>query len=135
LIGSRNQSLRYFLKYPLIGVAITPDGNYSRPDNLIWMLGAYLEKKNKESNVQIITVYSAAATRTHTATSRSTRHTPEVGVTHPAGRQYQPGGSSAPDSGGAGCTIAERLTGRCVTTSRRIPIRHRLEPEGAEKEM
>lgn len=54
LIGSRNQSLRYFLKYSQIGVAITPDGNYSRADNLIWMLGAYLEKKNKESNVQYI---------------------------------------------------------------------------------
>ncbi len=54
LIGSRNQSLRYFLKYSLIGVAITPDGNYSRADNLIWMLGAYLEKKNKESDVQYI---------------------------------------------------------------------------------
>lgn len=54
LIGSRNQSLRYFLKYSLIGIVITPDGNYSRADNLIWMLGAYLEKKNKESNVQYI---------------------------------------------------------------------------------
>lgn len=54
LIGSKNRSLQYFLRYSLIGVAITPDGNYSRADNLIWMLGAYLEKKNKESNVEYI---------------------------------------------------------------------------------
>ncbi|WP_285182276.1 hypothetical protein [Rhodococcus sp. MEB032] len=54
LIGSKNRSLKYFLRYSLVGVAITPDGNYSRADNLIWMLGAYLEKKNKESNVEYI---------------------------------------------------------------------------------
>ncbi|MGW6655596.1 hypothetical protein [Rhodococcus sp. NPDC055024] len=54
LIGSKDRSLNYFLRYSLVGVAVTPDGNYSRADNLIWMLGAYLEKKNKESNVEYI---------------------------------------------------------------------------------
>lgn len=32
----------------LAGIAITPDDNYSRADNLLWLLGAYVIKNGKE---------------------------------------------------------------------------------------
>ncbi|MCY3941464.1 MAG: hypothetical protein OXG29_10360 [Gammaproteobacteria bacterium] len=39
------------LNYSLVGVAVTPKGcNFTKADNLVWALGAYVEKKNKESD-------------------------------------------------------------------------------------
>lgn len=47
------------IKFALVGVAVTPKGcNFTMADNLIWALGSYVEKKDKESEV----VYWKAAT-------------------------------------------------------------------------
>ena len=38
------------LKFSLAGIAVTPnDCSFTKADNLVWALGAYVEKKNKES--------------------------------------------------------------------------------------
>lgn len=39
------------LKYSLVGMAVTPhDCNFTKADNLVWALGAYVERKNRESD-------------------------------------------------------------------------------------
>ena len=39
------------LNYSLAGMAVTPkDCNFTKADNLVWALGAYVEKKNRESD-------------------------------------------------------------------------------------
>lgn len=39
------------LTYSLAGMTVTPKGcNFTKADNLVWALGAYVEKKNKESD-------------------------------------------------------------------------------------
>jgi hypothetical protein len=44
--------LKEFFYYSLLGMAITPRGiSYSHADNLIWALGAYVEKKGNESDI------------------------------------------------------------------------------------
>jgi hypothetical protein len=43
-------ALRTHLRYSLLGVAASPDGiSYSSVDNLVWLLGAYVEKKGRET--------------------------------------------------------------------------------------
>lgn len=50
LIGKRDKVSTGFLRYSLAGQAVTPPGvSYSLADNLIWALGAYVEKKGRES--------------------------------------------------------------------------------------
>lgn len=51
LIGSRNKELKEFVKYSLIGQAISPNGmSYSQIDNIIWTVGANVIIKGKEKN-------------------------------------------------------------------------------------
>lgn len=45
LTGRNTTELREILRYSLAGIAISPSGNYSRADNLIWLLGANVETK------------------------------------------------------------------------------------------
>lgn len=47
LTGRYTAELREFLRYSLAGIAISPSGNYSSSDNLIWLLGANVETKRK----------------------------------------------------------------------------------------
>lgn len=35
------------MRYSLAGIAVSPSNNYSRIDNLIWLLGAYVETKKR----------------------------------------------------------------------------------------
>jgi hypothetical protein len=52
-IGRRDRELSESLKWSLTGMEIAPDNyraNFSQFDNLIWLLGAYVEKKGRESN-------------------------------------------------------------------------------------
>ncbi|MEK6244357.1 MAG: hypothetical protein AABM33_07620 [Pseudomonadota bacterium] len=45
-----NNEVEDFLRYSIAGLSVTPDEvPYSRVDNLVWLLGAYVEKKNRES--------------------------------------------------------------------------------------
>ena len=40
------------IKFALVGTAVTPERcNYTMADNLVWALGSYVEKKNRESEV------------------------------------------------------------------------------------
>lgn len=40
-----------YVKFSLLGIKLTPVGyDFSQVDNLVWLLGAMVEKKNKESN-------------------------------------------------------------------------------------
>lgn len=51
LLGSRAKPLVDFLTFSLVGAAVTPDGHsLTEIDNLVWALGAYVEKKDKESD-------------------------------------------------------------------------------------
>ena len=51
VIGRNDQETIDFLRYSLAGFYHTPnDYTYSQVDNLIWMLGAYVETKGNESN-------------------------------------------------------------------------------------
>jgi hypothetical protein len=51
LIGRNDKNLNDYLKYSLIGADIAPRGTpLSHVDNLVWLLGAYVEKKGHESN-------------------------------------------------------------------------------------
>lgn len=51
LLGLHAKELLEFLRYSLVGVAVTPPGTtFIEVDNLVWALGAYVEKKNKESD-------------------------------------------------------------------------------------
>jgi hypothetical protein len=52
VIGRMDGTLSDNLKWSLIGMEITPDDhrtNLSQFDNLVWLLGAYVEKKGRES--------------------------------------------------------------------------------------
>ena len=52
LFGRDAQDLRTYLAYSLLGIAASPPGvTYSHVDNLVWLLGAYVEKKGKESAI------------------------------------------------------------------------------------
>jgi hypothetical protein len=51
LIGRKTKDLRTYLTYSLVGISLSPPGaTLSEVDNLVWLLGAYVEKKGKESN-------------------------------------------------------------------------------------
>lgn len=51
LVGSRSKELKEFFRYSLAGIALTPDGiDPSHMDNLIWLLGAYVEKRGRETD-------------------------------------------------------------------------------------
>ena len=55
LLGRRTKDLSTYLKYSLIGIGATPEGiPHSVADNLVWLLGAYLEKKGKVSDAVYI---------------------------------------------------------------------------------
>jgi hypothetical protein len=47
LTGRGTRELRQMMRYSLAGIAISPTPNYSRTDNLIWLLGAYAETKRQ----------------------------------------------------------------------------------------
>jgi len=50
MIHSSSKDLREFFTFSLVGLAVTPQGHsFTEVDNLIWALGAYVEKKGKES--------------------------------------------------------------------------------------
>jgi hypothetical protein len=55
LIHQHNQGVCDYLRYALAGLALTPTGRYTQADNIVWLLGYYVEKKGKESG----TVYIA----------------------------------------------------------------------------
>lgn len=48
--GRDTAEVREIMRYSLAGIAIAPTGNYSRTDNLIWLLGAYVETKRRTDN-------------------------------------------------------------------------------------
>lgn len=51
LAGRNSRGLGEIMRYSLAGIAISPSRNYSRTDNLIWLLGAYVEtKRNTDRN-------------------------------------------------------------------------------------
>lgn len=55
IIENRNRDLIENLKFALAGIQISPKNySYSATDNLIWLLGAYVEKKGRESRVAYI---------------------------------------------------------------------------------
>ena len=63
LIGRREASLANYLRYSLLGIEVSPPGYpLSYVDNLVWLLGAYVEKKGKESNESYVTCASANVT-------------------------------------------------------------------------
>ncbi|ALM19064.1 hypothetical protein [Mycobacteroides abscessus] len=45
LAGRDTREVREIMRYSLAGIAISPSINYSRTDNLIWLLGAYVATK------------------------------------------------------------------------------------------
>jgi len=52
VIGHRDSALSDNLRWSLTGMEITPDdhrANFSQFDNLLWLLGAYVERKGRES--------------------------------------------------------------------------------------
>ena len=50
-LGSRSKIVVEFLTFSLVGQAVTPtDHTFTEVDNLVWALGAYVEKKGKESS-------------------------------------------------------------------------------------
>jgi hypothetical protein len=56
-ISRRDSALLDNLRWSLTGMEITPDDhrkNFSQVDNLVWLLGAYVEKKGRESNYDYI---------------------------------------------------------------------------------
>ncbi len=55
LLGTRTTPLAKYLRYSLLGIKVTPPGvAISYVDNLVWLLGAYVEKKGHESNIQYL---------------------------------------------------------------------------------
>jgi hypothetical protein len=49
-LGTRRADLGRFLVYSLLGIAVTPaTSSFTEVDNLVWALGAYVEKKGRES--------------------------------------------------------------------------------------
>lgn len=50
LVHQDNSSVRHYLLYALAGLALTPSGTrYTEADNIVWLLGYYVEKKGRES--------------------------------------------------------------------------------------
>ncbi|TVQ32423.1 MAG: hypothetical protein EA376_06015 [Phycisphaeraceae bacterium] len=50
-LGTRRKDVLEFLTFSLVGAAVTPEGKtFTEVDNLVWALGAYTEKKGKESS-------------------------------------------------------------------------------------
>ena len=53
LCGRNTKDAKDFLTYSLVGIAVTPTGRtYSEIDNVVWALGAYVEKKGRESGTR-----------------------------------------------------------------------------------
>jgi hypothetical protein len=50
ILGTNRADLTRFLEYSLLGIAVTPrTSSFTEVDNLVWALGAYVEKKGRES--------------------------------------------------------------------------------------
>lgn len=50
LLGTRRKPFAEYLQYSLVGLQVTPkECTHSQVDNLVWSLGAYVEKMGKES--------------------------------------------------------------------------------------
>lgn len=50
ILGTNRAGLTRFLEYSLLGIAVTPTtSSFTEVDNLVWALGAYVEKKGRES--------------------------------------------------------------------------------------
>lgn len=61
LIGCFAKPLRTYLTYSLVGALVAPKNlALSQVDNLVWLLGAYVEKKGQESTHQYITTRQVA---------------------------------------------------------------------------
>jgi len=63
LILGRGKSaeLRQYLKYSLMGMAASPMGaRFTEVENLIWLLGKYIERKGRETEASYVTVSSNA---------------------------------------------------------------------------
>ena len=55
LIGTKNRDLLNVLAFSLAGMSLAPDGiPRSHVDNMIWALGAYVEKKGHESDIAFV---------------------------------------------------------------------------------
>lgn len=55
VFGTTDREFHSFARYSLIGIGLTPDDcTYSRADNLVWLLGAYVERKNRETQRRYI---------------------------------------------------------------------------------
>jgi hypothetical protein len=55
--GKEDKELRTFLEYSMLGKTVSPAGSsFSQVDNMVWLLGKYIEKKGKETS----TVYVSA---------------------------------------------------------------------------
>lgn len=53
MIGSKGKELVVFLTFSLVGVSVTPAGHtFTEVDNLVWALGAYVEKRGRESDTR-----------------------------------------------------------------------------------
>lgn len=51
ILGTQAKDVRGFLRFSLAGIGLAPpDWLLSHVDNLVWALGAYVEKKGKESD-------------------------------------------------------------------------------------
>ena len=55
VIRSRSQQLAKPLQFSLLGMQVSPDRHLNEVDNLVWLLGAYVEKKGKESQTNYVT--------------------------------------------------------------------------------
>jgi hypothetical protein len=55
VVGRHDRGTLDYLAYSLAGQAMTPSGTkFSVADNLVWALGAYVEKKGKESEREYV---------------------------------------------------------------------------------
>ena len=55
--GKKSKELRTFLEYSMLGKTVSPAGSiFSQVDNMLWLLGKYIETKGKETS----TVYVSA---------------------------------------------------------------------------
>lgn len=55
LIGDERNDLETYLKYSIAGIELSPENlSISYVDNLVWLLGAYVEKKGRESTTEYI---------------------------------------------------------------------------------
>lgn len=49
--GKKDKELRTFLNYAMLGKTVSPENsNYSRVDNMVWLLGKYIETKGRETS-------------------------------------------------------------------------------------